>query len=330
MGIRQPDCVGALIRNGQNRVYLQRRSLLRRQLPGAWDIVGGHIEAHETPESALAREVSEETGWRLRRVEAVIADWEWTHNGQVQRELDYLIEVNGDLGSPRLEAGKHDQFCWVGYDNPEAVRSKYDAGNDVLWNIIRRAARIRLTSDVRLDPISSSSADVLYWLYKNGAATLDNRLVGEREMPLIAADLGRQWDTGRGYSWLAYWRKGKHPAIGYGELVRKATRGAGQFLLHCAVLPDERRLDCAEAIVKAMLAFARNEVGADQVSAHVAPPNRWAMEVMGRAGMRYSGTVESGGRHVHAFSINLRDAPPSAISQAVVTTGIGQILAVPG
>jgi hypothetical protein len=218
----------------------------------------------------------------------------------------------------------------MGYDNPEVVRSEYDAGNDVLWNIIRRAARIRLTSDVRLEPISSSSADVLYWLYKNGAATLDNRLVGENEMPLIAADLGRQWDTGRGYSWLAYWRKGKHPAIGYGELVRKATRGADQFVLHCAVLPDERRLDCAEAIVKAMLAFARNEVGADQVSAHVAPPNRWAMEIMSRAGMRYSGAVESGGRHVHAFSINLRDAPPSAISQAVVTTGIGQILAVPG
>lgn len=329
MGTRQPDCVGALIRDGQNRVYLQRRSLLRRQLPGAWDIVGGHIEPHETPEAALAREVSEETGWRLRRVEAIIADWEWTHNGCVQRELDYLIEVNGDLSSPRLEQGKHDEFCWVGYDNPEAIRSKYDAGNDALWNIIRRAARIRLTSDVRLEPIGDSSANVLYWLYRNGAVTLDHRMVREEEMPVIAADLGRLWDVGRGYGWLAYWRKDRHPAIGYGGLVHRRLRGADQLVLQCAVLPNDRRLDCAEAIVKAMLAFARNEVGADQVSAYVSLSNRWAVEIMNRAGMRSSGPVESGAPHVHEFSVNFRKGPPIPASQEVIVTGIGQILAVP-
>ena len=329
MGTRPPDCVGALIRDGQNRVYLQRRSLLRRQLPGAWDIVGGHIEAHETPEAALAREVGEETGWRLRRVEAVIADWEWTHNGLVQRELDYLIEVNGDLSLPRLEPGKHDKFCWVGYDNPEVVRSDYDAGNDVLWNIIRRAARIRLTSDVRLEPTSASSADVLWSIYGYGAVTLDDRVAREEEMPVIAADLGRLWDTGRGYGWLAYWRKGRYPAIGYGGLVRRRIRGVDQLILQCAVLPNERRLDCAEAIVKAMLSFARNDIGADQVSAYVSLSNRWATETMNRADMRYSGPVESGGRRVHEFSVNFHDTPPSPIGQKFVT-GIGQILAVPG
>lgn len=329
MGTREPDCVGALIRDGQNRVYLQRRSLRRRQLPGAWDIVGGHIEPHETPETALAREVSEETGWRLRRVEAVIADWEWTHNGLVRRELDYLIEVNGDLSSPRLEPGKHDKFCWVGYDSPETVRSEYDAGNDVLWNIIRRAARVRLTSNVRLEPISGSSADVLCWLYQNGAVTLDNRVVREEGMPVIVADLGRLWDAGSGYGWLAYCRRGRHPAVGYGGLARRKIHGADQLVLQCAVLPNERRLDYSEAIVKAMLAFARNEVGADQVSAYVSLSNRWAVEIMDRAGMRYSGPAESGGRQVREFSVNLHEDPRIPAGQEVVVTGIGQILAVP-
>lgn len=328
MEMGKPNCVGALIRNGENRVYIQRRSLIRRQLPGAWDIVGGHVKPHETPESALAREVNEETGWQLRRIEAVIADWEWTHNGLVRRELDYLIEVNGDLSSPRLEPGKHDEFRWVGYDNPEAVRSKYDAGNDVLWNIIRRAARIRLTSDVRLEPISGSSVDALRRLYRSGTVTLDNRVMREEEMSAIAVDLGHLWDTGHGYSWIAYWRKGQLPAIGYGELVERKIHGADQFILQCAVLPDGRRLDSAEVIVKAMLAFARNEIGANRVFACVSPPNRWATEVMGRAGMRYSGAVESDGRHLHVFSVNFHDTPPAAIDQEVVT-GIGQILAVP-
>lgn len=40
-------------------------------MPGIWDIVGGHLE-EETPEEALAREVEEETGWRVREIVALV------------------------------------------------------------------------------------------------------------------------------------------------------------------------------------------------------------------------------------------------------------------
>lgn len=112
--MRSPSCVGALIRDDQGRVFVQRRSTTRRVLPGIWDIVGGHIEAGETLEEALAREIKEETGWELRHVGAQIADWEWEHDGIVRRELDYLVVVGGDLAAPQLEAGKHDAYAWVG------------------------------------------------------------------------------------------------------------------------------------------------------------------------------------------------------------------------
>src|SRR4051812_16610711 len=106
--MRAVDCVGALIRDDQHRVYVQRRTEDRRLLPGIWDIVGGHLEAGETPEQALAREVEEETGWRVRSIDATIADWEWSYEGRVRREVDYLVSVDGDLERPLLEAGKHD------------------------------------------------------------------------------------------------------------------------------------------------------------------------------------------------------------------------------
>ena len=37
------SCAGALIRNEDGRVFVQRRTTTRRVLPGVWDIVGGHL-----------------------------------------------------------------------------------------------------------------------------------------------------------------------------------------------------------------------------------------------------------------------------------------------
>lgn len=108
----EPSCVGAFIRDEHNRAYVHRRSADRRLLPGIWDVVGGHLEPGESPEAALAREIEEETGWKLRRIEAVIAEWEWDvderHTADASNrfrryERDYLVEVDGDLSAPRLE-----------------------------------------------------------------------------------------------------------------------------------------------------------------------------------------------------------------------------------
>ena len=55
------DCVGALlVRDG--RVLLGRRADDREWLPGAWDVIGGHIEPGESAAAALARELAEELG----------------------------------------------------------------------------------------------------------------------------------------------------------------------------------------------------------------------------------------------------------------------------
>lgn len=137
--MRNPSCVGALIRNRQGRVFVHRRTASRRMFPGIWDIVGGHIEASETPEQALAREIKEETGWELRRIIAQIADWEWKHDGVVRRELDYIVEVNGDMGAPQLEERKHDACAWVGTENLELMMEGRTDGDRRLRDIVARA-----------------------------------------------------------------------------------------------------------------------------------------------------------------------------------------------
>jgi 8-oxo-dGTP pyrophosphatase MutT (NUDIX family) len=137
--MRAPSCVGALIRDARGRVFVQRRSATRRVLPGIWDIVGGHIESGENFEQALAREIREETGWKLRRIGQQIADWEWEYDGVVRRELDYLVDVEGDLAAPTLEAGKHDAYAWVGLDNLELLMDGRTDGDVRLRDIVARA-----------------------------------------------------------------------------------------------------------------------------------------------------------------------------------------------
>lgn len=100
------------------RMFFQRRSPSRKLFPNAWDIVGGHLEPGETVTEALAREVLEETGWRLSAVLAVVGEHTYAGDDGLDRhETDFLVRVDGDLTRPGLEEGKHTEFRWLGPDD---------------------------------------------------------------------------------------------------------------------------------------------------------------------------------------------------------------------
>jgi 8-oxo-dGTP diphosphatase len=110
--------VGAIIVDPQGRAFVHRRGYDRTLFPGSWDIPGGHLEPGEGPLDALAREVHEETGWRVKRVVAELGECVWAGiDGVARREIDYVIEVEGDLSAPRLEHPKHVEYAWVGLDD---------------------------------------------------------------------------------------------------------------------------------------------------------------------------------------------------------------------
>lgn len=114
--------VAAVILDGEGRAFVHRRGAHRSLFPGCWDLPGGHVESGEAPLDALRREVEEETGWRLRRVVAELGETVWTgDDGIRRRELDYLVEVDGDLAAPRLEWPNHVEFAWVGPDDVDRL-----------------------------------------------------------------------------------------------------------------------------------------------------------------------------------------------------------------
>ena len=60
-GMRPVECIAfMLVQDGQ--VLAEKRKSTKRVVPGAVALPGGHIEARESPEKALSREMQEEVG----------------------------------------------------------------------------------------------------------------------------------------------------------------------------------------------------------------------------------------------------------------------------
>ncbi|MFH8514346.1 NUDIX hydrolase [Streptomyces gelaticus] len=137
--------VGAVILNGDGAAFAQKRSPHRCLFPDSWDIVGGHVGAGETLLDALAREIEEETGWRLRHVRRFLGTSTWTGDdgAGLRHEADYLVEVEGDLGSPDLEWSRHSAFDWFGPGDLARLKENRAPGEFLIHDLIASAVRHR-------------------------------------------------------------------------------------------------------------------------------------------------------------------------------------------
>lgn len=282
-------CVGALIRDERNRVYVHRRTPGRRLLPGTWDIVGGHVDAGETPEQALAREIGEETGWRLRAVEATVAEWDWEMDGVVRHEHDFLVDVDGDLGSPRLEEGKHDAYAWVGPADLELMMAGRTDGDRRLLDVVAKGTRIRLTERLRLEPIGLEHVDDIWRLhqYDEIAAWYEGKWSYERARTSVARR-AEGWRTDGVQKWIAYDRATGELVGRGGVSIQEVEVGRPpRPEVGWVVRPDLWGRGYATEIGAAGLAFAFVDLGLDEVVAFTEVHNARSRAVMERLGMRF-------------------------------------------
>jgi RimJ/RimL family protein N-acetyltransferase len=287
--------VGALIRDSRNRVYAQRRSGSRKLLPGIWDVVGGHVEPGETLEQALAREIEEETGWRLRRIEAMVREWDWTVDGVTRQETDYLVEVDGDLANPRLEEGKHDANSWVGPDTLELMMVGRTDGDRRLRDIVAETVRIRLTSRLRLAPMGRANAGDLWRVHQDDAIAAwywGRYTVSQAFARAERADKG--WERDGIDKWLAYDR-GSGQLVGRGGVSLTFVDGADRYEVGWAVLGAHQGNLYATEIGATGLEYAFTDCHAPEVVAFTEPHNTRSRAVMERLGMRYSRDITHDG-----------------------------------
>ena len=101
------DVVCAVIARSDGR-FLAARVPPHKRLGGLWEFPGGKIEADESPEAALRREIREELGVEIqpgRRMAVVAHDY-----GDFRIHLHPILARLAD-GEPT--AAEHTELCWV-------------------------------------------------------------------------------------------------------------------------------------------------------------------------------------------------------------------------
>lgn len=109
-GLKQVHVVGAVIMNEQQEILCALRSL-EMSLGGLWEFPGGKIEAGETPQEALTREIQEELGCTIEVGDFLATCTHEYPNVRVQLDTYFARIVTG---AP--EAKEHEKLEWVGKD----------------------------------------------------------------------------------------------------------------------------------------------------------------------------------------------------------------------
>ena len=101
------EVVCGIITNSSGQILACRRGL-DRHLGGLWEFPGGKVDAGETPEAALARELHEELGITVGVGKALSAIVEWTDGAVSIRLRGYFCEILE--GTPH--AHEHEEIRW--------------------------------------------------------------------------------------------------------------------------------------------------------------------------------------------------------------------------
>ena len=97
--------VGAILMK-DGKLLLGRRSAHRRNYPGVWDIIGGHVEPGEQAYEALVRELREELGVEPVRARMMGE----VEVGETHALSIYLVDAW--MNEPAIRNDEHSELGW--------------------------------------------------------------------------------------------------------------------------------------------------------------------------------------------------------------------------
>lgn len=102
--------VAAVIRDGNTALLLERSP--QDYLGGLFELPGGLVEPGETLTQALRREVAEETGLTLSRIDRYLGSFDYhSQSGRLTRQFNFQATAPE---TPAIILSEHASFAWVG------------------------------------------------------------------------------------------------------------------------------------------------------------------------------------------------------------------------
>lgn len=96
------------------KIFLAKRSNLKKLFPGQFEIPGGHIEFGETLEEGLKRELHEEFGIEVELGNIVFAFTYLSYKNTAHSvEVDYLAMLKNSKQKIRLRPEEHTEYIWA-------------------------------------------------------------------------------------------------------------------------------------------------------------------------------------------------------------------------
>jgi 8-oxo-dGTP diphosphatase len=110
------DIAAGFLIDAAGRVLLGRRAAWKAIWPGHWDCIGGHIEAGESTEAALIREIREEVG---------VTATDYAPLAVVERPdvlLSLYVVRAWTGGAPTNCCDEHDELRWFTVDEMRSLQ----------------------------------------------------------------------------------------------------------------------------------------------------------------------------------------------------------------
>jgi 8-oxo-dGTP diphosphatase len=122
----------AKIKNYKNEVLLVMRNT-SDTYASVWEMPGGSVEANETLEEGVTREIREETGLKVIQVSKFVDYFDFfnTETNKAKRKFCFEVIVDGDINL----SNEHNNFKWFSIEEIQSLRVQSKYPNDYeIWD----------------------------------------------------------------------------------------------------------------------------------------------------------------------------------------------------
>lgn len=126
------------IRDGIVEVFVQRRSEKAKRAPGKFGFFGGHLEAGETPEQALIREMREELSINLSEFPYLwLSEFPFERDGEQINKYVWYLKTEPDFES-KIKIAEDESGHWFAPKDFLQLENRLKHDSEVLEVFIKK------------------------------------------------------------------------------------------------------------------------------------------------------------------------------------------------